>query len=163
MLDWLRKPKADSGLPAAEDAHDVAILGDIAKIGWSVIQINEGPANPIYSFSVGLYHTHKHPEIIVFGLPHPVAGSIINSIGAMIVLGKKIESDRLYDDFTNSGNVFKTVDPSKYEQYCGYARWLYKGSNFPMLQCVWPLKSGQYPWDAGYPPEGAQFQPLISR
>jgi hypothetical protein len=163
MFDFFRKPKPETNprLPEAKDEYDRAILGDIKRVGWSVIQINEEETAPPYSFSLGIFHTHKHPEIILLGLQHPVAGTIINNIGGLILLGKTIEPDKKYDDFTNSGVIFKTVNPAHYEQYVGYARWLYRGSNFPMMQCVWPLKSGHYPWDAGYPPEGARIQPLL--
>jgi len=44
--------------------------------------------------------------------------------------------------------VFKKVDPRYYKEYVGYAGWLHGGADFPMLQCVWPLKSGLFPWDA---------------
>lgn len=121
VFNWLRKDKGEQTLPAAEDDSDRSILGDIKRVGWSFICINDVPTP--YQFSVGLFH----------------------------------------DDYTNTGNYFKTVDPKHYEEYCGYARWLYRGSNFPMLQCVWPLKSGHYPWDPEYPAEGAQIQPLLTK
>lgn len=163
MLNWFRKQKTDPRLPAPEDEHDRRVLGDIKRVGWSVLNIE--PDDPTtefaYSFSVGMYHTHGHPEIIVVGLPHEVAGTIINTIGAFVILGNRIEPDRHYDDFTNAGNVFKVVHPRHYEAYCGYARWLYRNDDFPMLQMVWPLKSGHYPWDDGYPSEGAAIQPLL--
>jgi Domain of unknown function (DUF4262) len=166
MFNWFKKEKPASPapkLPAAKDEYDRAILGDIARVGWSVIQID--PDDPKtespYSFSVGLFHTHGHPEIILLGLPHAVAGKIINHIGGVIKLGKKIEPDRRYEEFTSIPTIFKKVDPRHYEAYVGYARWIYGGSNFPMLQCVWPLKSGLFPWDPGYPPEAAQIQPFL--
>ena len=166
MLNWfrkLRKQRSAPQLPPAKDEYDRAVLADIARVGWSVICIEADgqEATTPFAFSVGIYHTHQHPEIIMLGLPPQVAGTIINQIGAMIVLGNKIEPDRKYEEFTNTGNIFKTVDPKHYEAYCGYARWLYRGDDFPMLQCVWPLKSGHYPWDEGYPPEGAEVQPLL--
>jgi hypothetical protein len=39
--------------------------------------------------------------------------------------------------------------------------WKLPSPQFPMLQCVWPLKSGLYPWDGDYSPEGAEFQPYL--
>ncbi len=160
MFGWFKKAKPDSRLPIAKDDYDKAVLADIARIGWSVICIDDS-ATP-YAFSVGLFHTHKHPEIIILGLPTEIGGYIINEIGGTVALGARIEPDRPYDEYTNTGNFFKTVDPRHYEEYCGYARWLYGDSNFPMLQCVWPLKSGHYPWDGGYPAEGAEIQPLLA-
>lgn len=171
MFGWLRKKSTSGGmslekLPEPQDDNDRAILGDIKRVGWSVIQINPDKPDdggPVYSFSVGLFHTHKHPEIILIGLRHEVAGKIINGIGAAVMLGQKMEPGRTYDDFASVPLAFVEVDPTNYEEYVGYARWLYRGSNFPMLQCVWPLKSGHYPWDEGYDKDGAAIQPLLVR
>lgn len=161
VFNWFRKKKLDPRLPTPEDDYDRAVLADIARVGWSVICIDDGPTP--YQFSLGLYHSHNHPEIIIFGLPRDTGGYIINQVGGMVLLGNTIEPDRYYDDYTNTGNYFKTVDPEYYGDYCGYCRWLYRGSDFPMYQCVWPLKTGEYPWDDGYPPEGAEIQPLLAR
>lgn len=153
-------------LPAPEDERDVAILGDIDRVGWSVIQIepdDKDDPGPPYSFSVGIFHTHGHPEIILLGLPHNVAGQIINDIGDLIASGQKIEAHRTYDDLASVPLAFVPVDPAYYKEYVGYALWLYRGPSFPMLQCVWPLKSGHFPWDAGYDKAGAAIQPLLSR
>jgi hypothetical protein len=153
-------------LPDAQDDYDRAILGDIDRIGWSVIQINpdkpEDPG-PLYSFSVGLFHTHDHPEIILLGLKHAVAGQIINNIGGVIALGQRIEPNKPNTDFSSVPLVFVEVDPAHYKEYVGYALWLYGGPRFPMLQCVWPLKSGHYPWDEGYDKAGAAIQPFLGR
>ena len=163
MVSWFRKPPAQGSLPEAEDDDDRALLGNIARVGWSVLQIDpDSPKSEVpYSFTVGLFYTYRHAEIILLGLPHPIAGEILNNIGATVKLGNKIETERVYEDFINAGNVFKTVDPRHYEEYVGYALWLYQWSAFPVIQCVWPLKTGEYPWDPGYPPEGAGFQPYL--
>jgi len=156
----------DKKLPDAEDDRDRAILGDIRRIGWSVIQINPDNPNdpgPLYSFSVGLVHTHDHPEIILLGLKHAIAGQIINNIGGLVLLGQRIEPGRVYNDLASVPLVFVEVDPAYYSKYVAYALWLCGGSNFPMLQCVWPLKSGHFPWEEGYDKRGAAIQPLLGR
>ena len=152
-------------LPAAQNDYDRAVLGDIGRIGWSVIQINPDKpddSDPLYSFSLGLFHTHNHPEIILLGLPHPIAGQIINNIGGLVLLGQRIEPG-FNDKLASVPLAFVEVDPGYYKQYLGYALWLYGGPHFPMLQCVWPLKSGHFPWDEGYDKRGASIQPFLGR
>jgi len=151
-----------SRLPKPEDDYDRAILGDIKRVGWSVLQIDpEDDDDPHYSFSVGLIQTFDHPEIILVGLSHAAAGAIINEIGGYIASGKRIKKNREYDEFASVPLVFVKVDPRHYKEYVGYALWLNGGPDFPMLQCVWPLKSGHFPWDDGYDPEAAAIQPLL--
>ena len=155
----------EKSLPPPEDDYDRAVLGDIQRVGWSVIQIepDKEKPGPVYSFSVGLFHTHGHPEIILLGLSHAVAGQIINTIGALAAAGLRVEPGRTYDAFASVPLAFVEVDPAHYRAYVGYALWLYGGPNFPMLQCVWPLKSGHFPWDEGYDQRGAAIQPLLAR
>ncbi len=152
-------------LPAPQDDYDRAILGDIERVGWSVIQIGneEDYPGPPYSFSLGLYHTHGHPELILLGLGAAAAGQIINDVGDAVAAGLRIEPGRVYDEFASVPLAFVAVDPAHYKEYTGYALWLYGGPDFPMLQCVWPLKSGHFPWDEGYDQRGATIQPLLGR
>lgn len=153
-------------LPPPQDNRDEAILGDIDRIGWSVLQIdpdNPNDPGPVYSFSLGLFHSHDHPEIILLGLNHAVAGSIINNIGGLVLLGQRIEPGRPYTEFASVPLMFVEVDPAHYKEYVGYALWLYDGPDFPMLQCVWPLKSGHFPWDEGYDVRGTAIQPFLGR
>jgi hypothetical protein len=155
---------ARTNLPAAQDDYDRDILGDIQRVGWSVIQIADGDEpGPVYSFTVGIFHTHDHPELILFGLDAPIAGAILNDVGDAVARGVRIQPGQLYEDFSSVPVCFVTVDPAHYKQYVGYALWLYGGPGFPMLQCVWPLKSGKFPWDKGYPTAGASIQPLLGR
>jgi len=157
---------ARKNLPVPDDDRDRAILGDIGRMGWSVIQIEsdgDDDPGPVYSFSVGLQHTHAHPEIVLLGLSHAVAGQIINDIGDAVASGQRIEPGRAYEGFASVPLAFVAVDSAYYKEFFGYALWLYGGPDFAMLQCVWPLKSGHFPWDEGYDLEGAAIQPLLGR
>src|SRR3954470_14289434 len=73
-------------LPEPQDDQDRNILGDIERIGWSVIGIENEPGDeaPGDAFSLGIYHTLGHPELIIFGLSHEVAAELINNAGTMV-------------------------------------------------------------------------------
>ena len=51
------------------DDNDRKLLQDVAEVGWHVVLIAEEAGTPGWAFSVGLYHTFRHPEVVVFGLP----------------------------------------------------------------------------------------------
>ena len=54
------------------------------------------------------------------------------------------------------------MEQRHYREYLGYARWFYRGDDFPALQCVWPDSGHRYPW---HPDAGADFvrrQPVLS-
>src|SRR5689334_5438210 len=71
-------------LPEPEDDRDRAILAHIAEFGWSVMGIELDDEGPSYSFSLGLYHTFGHPELIIVGQKPLVAQGLINHASEMI-------------------------------------------------------------------------------
>jgi hypothetical protein len=52
-------------------APDAKVLSDIERVGWHVMKVFARPneKGPEWAFSIGLFHTYQHPEIIIFGLP----------------------------------------------------------------------------------------------
>ena len=77
-----------SPLPQPEDDHDRKVLGDIERVGWTIIGIKEEEALPGYCFSVGMYHTLGHPEILLMGLRAEIAAHLINDIGDAVRAGR---------------------------------------------------------------------------
>ncbi len=154
----------DVELPTSNDDFDHKLLANIARVGWGVIGIPEDDEGPGFAFSVGLYRTHGHPEVILIGLPWDVSYALINDLGASVKDGKRYEADRTYDDLTEgSSTVFITVDREKYREYFGAAMWFYRGKHFPALQWVWPDRAGAFPWSPGQDPSDWQRQPLLGQ
>jgi hypothetical protein len=138
-------------LPTPEDDHDRNVLGDIARDGWSVIGIEDSEEGPQYAFSVGMGYTLGTPEIAILGLPFPTAGRLVNDIGDLLRGGKAFAPGERSDDVLSGFLVeFVSINPRYYREYFGYARWLHRGDDFRMLQCVWPDKAGVFPGEEGY-------------
>ncbi|HKB36628.1 MAG TPA: DUF4262 domain-containing protein [Gemmataceae bacterium] len=126
-------------------------MADVAEFGWHVVGVDDNPYGPDYAFSVGLYHTLGHPEILIMGLPHETAAQLINVMGESIRGGQRYERGKRYDDIAEGYPLaFVPVAPRYYPDYLGYALWFYRGWHFPTLQCIWPDKQGLFPWDPGY-------------
>ncbi len=142
---------SDHQLPTPQDDRDRKLLADIEEVGWSVLAIWESKNNPGFAYSLGIYYTLDHPEIIIMGLPPKVAHALINTIGDTVRAGQTFEPGQKYDDIADGFPVaFVAMDQKYYREYLGYGRWFYHGSNFPVLQCVWPDKEGIFPWEPGY-------------
>jgi hypothetical protein len=152
---------SDRKLPEPEDEHDHKILGDIARVGWSVIGIEESEEGPGYAFSVGMFHTLKHPEIVIMGLKPTTAQSLINAIGDAAREGKPVAPAERSEDFASFPLAFVEMLPRYYREYIGYARWLYRGSEFPVLQCLWPDKAELFPWQPDYDARFFQLQRVL--
>jgi hypothetical protein len=149
-------------LPVPEDDRDRKLLADIARVGWAVLAIQQDGEGPGYAFSVGLFHTLGHPEIVLMGLPPQTAMQLINSMGEAVRNGQRFEANRRYDQLAKGFPLaFVTVGTQHYRPYLGYARWFYRGSDFPVLQCVWPDKAGHFPWEPDFDGRFVEVQPLL--
>jgi hypothetical protein len=139
-----------------DDFHsaDQKFLAQIETQGWNVTNVfrREGEAGPEWSFSTGLFHSYQHPEIVIFGPELDNMQKIVNTIGSEIKGGAK---------FDRCGCQFRSVDPSRYANYLGWAMWFYNGDPFPVLQCFWPDREGHYPWDPVCSPGVVELQPLL--
>ena len=155
---------ANWSLPEPADDCDRKLLADIASHGWHIVGVNADNDGPDFAFSVGLLHTLGHPEIMIMGLKHPISASLINDMGDAIRSGTKYEAGKCYDDIAAGFPLaFVAIDKRYYRDYLGYALWFYRTLDFPVLQCVWPDKSGVFPWESGYDSRFFDLQRILGK
>ncbi|MDS4015890.1 MAG: DUF4262 domain-containing protein [Candidatus Accumulibacter sp.] len=149
-------------IPLADSDSTRQVLADVAEYGWHVVHILPDERGPGWSFSIGLFHTFGHPEFVVFGLPSERAQPIINGLGARIRSGSLFTHDSEDTDVLTGYPVrFVAVPESCSGNYFGYAIWFYRHQPFPVLQVVWPDRSGRFPWQSGYDPSLQGAQPVL--
>ncbi len=148
--------------PKPTDEGDRKLLENVEKYGWHVVLITGDKNTPGWAFSVGLYHTFKHPEIVIFGLPKDRMHAFINCIGNDVRGGKVYRSGvgdtELLPGYTT---MFEAVEKIWYGPVLGWATWFYDGDDFPALQCIWPDKNNRFPWDEDFEPLLAADQPFL--
>lgn len=148
----------DDGL----DESDRKLLSDINRVGWHVVMIPEEDGTPGWSFSVGLFKTFGHPEVVVFGLPLELSQEVINGLGTEIKKGTMFESGKEYSEILEGVQcTFRPVDLRWYRPFLGYAGWYYRSFEFPVLQCIWPDKEQNYPWEPRFKIAWLWAQPLL--
>ena len=148
--------------PRCENLNDEKVLSDVKEYGWHVDRVLDTDEVPAWAFSIGLFKNFKHPEIVVFGLELDLMHFVINSVGDDIKAGKKFEIDGQYADLIDSYScIFKPVQRVWYEPFLGYANWFYYGTNYPVLQCLWPDRDHRYPWEPKFNPDWVWAQPLL--
>jgi hypothetical protein len=137
---------------------------NIEKFGLHVLSVMGTQYSPSFSYSVGLYQTYNHPEIICIGLPINLGHTIINDVAAIIQSGETISINKNYDNiFENSSAVFLEVDQRNIADYFGTAINYYGKSNFHALQLVWTDRNDKFPWEADFEAEFLHIQPLLDR
>lgn len=146
-------------------APDLKVLHDIRGVGWHVVRVfsREPEGGPEWAFSVGMFHSFMHPEVIIFGLPLDRCMAIVNEIGRAVQSGSSFASGKDYAEILEHPYkcAFRDVRRIFYRDYVGYALWFYEKDPFPLLQCFWPDKEGKFPWDAGCADYVKNVQPLL--
>lgn len=146
------------------DDGERKLLDDIAKYGWHCLNILAEKDLPPWTFSVGLYTTWQHPEIIIFGLKREVAHEIVNIIATGVAAGRRLDLSLPTDELMNNGScVFVEVPHDQYSEHVGFARWYYQGDKFPLYQIVWPSREGLFPWHERASESFRLWQPVLGQ
>jgi hypothetical protein len=148
-----------------QDEDERRVIEDVHQYGWHIVGVEDDAEGSGFAYSIGLFHTLKQPEIIIFGLSSfKTMAQIINAIGDEMRKGMKcedwMESDKILEGYSC---MFRQVDQGFYRDYLGYAMWFYRPDDFPVLQCVWPDRQGRYPWHPQSPAELHTRQPVLAR
>ena len=137
-------------------------LKHVNEFGLTVIHVIADEKGPGFSYSIGLYKNYNHPEIIMIGLKRETMHVIINNIAEDIKKGKIYIPFLAYDDILNDYECFFIeVKKDNYIDYVGQAINFYKSDDFPLLQCVYPDKSGVYPWQDEWHKSLKNVEPLL--
>ncbi|MEG0359849.1 MAG: DUF4262 domain-containing protein [Anaerorhabdus sp.] len=138
---------------------------NIEKYGLQVVGIEATSYLPSFSYSVGLYESYQHPEIICFGLPMDLVHGVINDVADLIKNGERIVPYQDYYDkfFKNSRAQFLLVDIRNLKDYFYATFNYYQHDNFSALQLVWTDRHDNFPWEEGFEEKFAYDQPLLDR
>jgi hypothetical protein len=128
--------------------EDTATL--ITDHGWSVVGIDSSDDVPAWAFTVGLWHTLGSTEIAMFGLRLPDMQAWLNRLGEQIRSGRPLGPDRPREGVLDGFPLqFRPVHASWYPRLFGSALNFYQRPPLPIVQAVWPDRSGLFPWQDG--------------
>ncbi|WP_217643846.1 DUF4262 domain-containing protein [Pedobacter rhizosphaerae] len=137
---------------------------NVEKFGLQVIMVNATNYSPSFAYSIGLWESYEHPEIICFGLSTELGHAIINDVAEKIKSGQKLESGKIYSEIFKSGKaIFLDVDQLNINDYFGPALEFYAGRPFNALQLVWTDRGDKFPWEESFEQDLVYTQPLLDR
>jgi hypothetical protein len=147
----------------ASDEHEQKCLDDIKGRGVHIVHVYEDEENPRFSYTVGLYHSYLHPEVIIIGLKFKLAHILLNNIAEDVKIGKNFTSGKFHEGvLDNFLCYFGSVPKMHYKEYVGWAIWFYEGNEFPLVQCVYPTISGKFVWEKDFPEDARFFCRLLT-
>jgi hypothetical protein len=140
------------------------LIDNVNTYGWTVMIIPATDYLPSFAYTVGLWKSYNHPELISFGFTTKTLHAILNIGGELIKKGQILRPEREYHDFFDGGAAqFIEVNSTHIKDYFSYAIWFNGTMDFPSLQLVWTDRNGKYPWDEGFEEEFVYKQPLLDR
>ena len=142
---------------------DQDVQDNIDKFGLTVRYVFSTTGDlPSFSYSIGLFKSYGHPEIIMIGLKEQLGHTLINNMAFDIKKGgiftPFIYQPDILDDFNC---YFIEVAKGNYDEYVGGCQRYYAGDEFPLLQCIYPTVKGIYPWEDEWPEDIKNLQPIL--
>ncbi|MEV8612235.1 DUF4262 domain-containing protein [Amycolatopsis sp. NPDC051373] len=143
---------------------DARLFEHIADPGWGLLAIPEDEVSAGWTFTIGLWHSFRVPELAVFGLePQPGMG-LLNVIGEQVAAGRRPAAGDELDDVLESGRLaLRPVDEGWHDVFFGTAQRFYRATHpaVPFLQVLWPDRDGRFPAQDEFAPELALRQPQL--
>ncbi|MQY07923.1 DUF4262 domain-containing protein [Actinomadura macrotermitis] len=121
----------------------------ITQYGWSVVLV-PGDDGPGWAYTVGLWHSHRAPELAMFGGDVYETEEILNALGRRTAEGAgPVAGGRLDDAVRGRPAAFRAVEQPWYRALLPGAVSFYRRPPLEFLQVVWPDEGGLFPWQPG--------------
>jgi hypothetical protein len=140
-----------------DDANTIA---KIEEYGCFVLTVGNGKHPELnYTYTIGIYDTCGQPDLITAGLHHEVAHSALNEAARLLRFGADLTQGRHPDLIGNVDCEFRPVDPKWVARLMNWANWYYEGTDYPVLQLVYPDLKNRFPQDEEF--DSHFDQPLL--
>jgi hypothetical protein len=134
---------------------------DISEHGYHLTYVLGDTTDVPFCYSVGLWQTWEHPELLLYGLNWDDTVTVMTSLAAEIRIGGSFTDGQIDEETFNRKIAFVDVPADRYEGQIPITIMYYQGFDFPMLQVVTPDEQGRFPWDAKCDPTVMARQPLL--
>ncbi|MBB4956817.1 DUF4262 domain-containing protein [Micromonospora polyrhachis] len=126
--------------------RDEGIVATVREHGWCALRVGGGSAE--FAYTVGLWHSFRRSEIVMFGLPGEGMQLWLNACVDLHASGDWPAEGEPFEGVID-GHVtqLRQVDESWREALFGSAHRFYRGWPVPVRQLVWPDRSGLWPWE----------------
>ena len=125
------------------------IANNVLSRGYHLINVlgDARTEQPTVTYSVGLFHTFRHPEIVMFGVPKELSNVVLDTLIKTWVIEQKqvFMAGETYRGLTNRPAEFSIIPQNLVDTHLTGCRWFYSNKEFPVLECIWGLKSAKLP------------------
>jgi hypothetical protein len=148
---------------SALSKDDERTIGHIEEFGCSVVNVKRTEYGLGWAYTIGVFDTCGKPEIIAVGLQPETAHFALNEAAKLLRAGVDLAIGRHRDVVGEVECEFRPVDPKWIKQLMGWALWYYEGTDFPVLQLVYPDLKNRFPEHEGFDTKFEQplMQPAV--
>jgi Domain of unknown function (DUF4262) len=132
------------------DEQEDRTICHIEQFGCSIFHIGVTNDRPKWSYTLGVFDTCGQPEILQIGLKESAAHALLNSASKSLHSGVDLAQGRHRDLLGEVECEFRPVDPKWIKHLMGWAVWYYGGTDFPILQAIYPDIENRFPEDEGF-------------
>jgi len=136
-------------LGRAGDKYECKAIEDIRQHGVHILHVfDDNGVSPDFSYSVGLWHTHGHPEVLISGLKEDLRHRLLNNLNYQIEHGRQYMDGHSCTDVIDGYRCyFQKLPKRQYRKHLGWDRWFYGDDEFDAMQMLWPSVDHIYPWE----------------
>jgi len=136
--------------------EDERTISHIEEFGCSVVSVKGAAHGLGWSYTIGVFDTSGKPELITVGLSAETAHFALNEAAKLSRAGVDLSQGRHRELIGEVDCEFRPVDRKWVGHLMGWAVWYYDGSDFPVLQAVYPDLKNRFPEDEGFDTAFAQ-------
>jgi hypothetical protein len=133
------------------NVQDERTIRQIEQYGCSVMSVGRKCADDLgWTYTIGVFDTCGKPDLITVGLPFKVAQACLNEAVKRQRAGVDLTKGRHCDLIGNVDCEFRPVDAKWVKHLMNWANWYYGGTEYPVLQAIYPDLENRFPEDEGF-------------
>jgi Domain of unknown function (DUF4262) len=137
--------------------RDASLVETVREHGWSALRVVGG--GPEFAYTVGLWHTFRRPEIVMFGLGGEGMQIWLNTCVNLYTDGDWPADGEPFPGVIDGHTTqLRDVHESWRDALFGAAHRFYRGQPVPVRQLVWPDRDGLWPWNESATPSSHNRQ-----
>jgi hypothetical protein len=160
-------PKGVRTLEQCDDLLEKRIVEGILEKGWFVahlpkLELPDSPEATSAAYTIGLWHSCAHPEIVVLGLTPEKSQALLDYVATQVKGQKRFDSDGSFEGILYDYRCrLEFIGTGQHRDFLPYCRWFYRGDHFRAQQLCWPDAFGVYPGQTGFEERLRCQQPFL--
>lgn len=144
-----------------KDEHEEKVVHDVREHYVHIIWVpaGDGPDEPIFAYTVGLWHQARHPEVVITGQKPELMHGSLNAAAEWVRAGHRLSPGMSAEGIIGGFPVaVEELTRQAVDETVTYSSWFHRRPA-DAVQLVWTDLDGIWPWQPGAHPLTQERQP----